>query len=36
MAKKSFKPEQIIQKLREVNQSKGMSIAECIRQIGVT
>jgi len=38
MAKKGFSTEQIIQKLREVevNQSKGMSMAECIRQIGVT
>ncbi len=38
MAKKGFTPEQIIQKLREVevNQSKGMSMAECIRQIEVT
>ena len=38
MAKKSFTPEKIIQKLREVevNQSKGMPIKDCIRQIEVT
>ena len=38
MPKKKFTPEQIIQKLREVevNQSKGLSIQECARQIEVT
>ena len=38
MPRKKFTPEQIIQKLREVevNQSKGLSIQECVRQIDVT
>jgi len=38
MARKGFTPEQIIQKLRdvEVHQSKGLSLAEAVRQIQVT
>ena len=38
MPKKNFTPEQIIQKLREVevNLSKGMSVQEAVRQIEVT
>jgi transposase-like protein len=38
MPKKTFTPEQIIQKLREVevNLSKGLSVQEAVRQIEVT
>ena len=38
MPKKTFTPEQIIQKLREVevNLSKGSSVQEAVRQIEVT
>ena len=38
MPRKGFTPEQIIQKLREVevNQAKGMSIQEAVRLIAVT
>ena len=38
MPKKNFTPEQIIQKLREVevNLSKGLSVQEAVRQIEVT
>ena len=38
MAKKRFKPEKIIQMLREVevNSNSGMPMAEAIRAIGVT
>lgn len=38
MAKKTHKPEEIVAKLRQVDvlHSQGMSMAEAIRQIGVT
>jgi transposase-like protein len=38
MAKKTHKPEEIVSKLRQVDvlHSQGMSMAEAIRQIGVT
>ena len=38
MAKKTHKPEEIVAKLRQVDvlHSQGMSMAESIRQIGVT
>ena len=38
MAKKNHKPEEIVAKLRRVDvlHSQGMSMAEAIRQIGVT
>lgn len=38
MARKRFKPEEIVAKLRQVDvlQSQGMSAADAIRQIGVT
>ncbi len=38
MARKRFKPEEIISKLRQVEvlQSQGMAVVDAIRQIGVT
>ena len=38
MAKKSYRPEEIVTKLREVEvlQSEGMAAADAIRQIGVS
>jgi putative transposase len=38
MAKKTHKPEEIVSKLRQVDvlHSQGMSMADAIRQIGVT
>ena len=38
MPRKRFKPEEIVTKLRQVEvlQSQGMSVADAIRQIGVT
>jgi transposase-like protein len=38
MARKRFKPEEIVAKLRQVEvlQSQGMAVADAIRQIGVT
>ena len=38
MARKRFKPEEIVAKLRQVEvlQSQGMAAADAIRQIGVT
>ena len=38
MAKKSYRPEEIVTKLREVEvlQSEGMAVADAIRQIGVS
>ncbi len=38
MSKKTYKPEEIILKLRQVDvlQSQGTTVAEAIRQIGVT
>lgn len=38
MARKSYKPEEIVSKLRQVDvlHSQGMSMAEAIRQIGVS
>ena len=38
MAKKSYRPEEIVTKLREVEvlQSQGMAAADAIRQIGVS
>ena len=38
MARKRFKPEEIVAKLRQVEvlQSQGMAVADSIRQIGVT
>ncbi len=38
MARKRYKPEEIVTKLRQVDvlHSQGMTIAEAIRQIGVT
>ena len=38
MGKKTYKPEEIISKLRQVDvlQSQGTTIADAIRQIGVT
>ena len=38
MAKKTYKPEEIVAKLRQVDvlHSQGMSMADAIRQIGVT
>ena len=38
MAKKSYRPEEIVTKLREVEvlQSEGMAAADVIRQIGVS
>ena len=38
MARKYYKPEEIVSKLRQVEvlQSQGLSIGEAVRQIGVT
>jgi transposase-like protein len=38
MARKRFKPEEIVAKLRQVEvlQSQGMAVVDAIRQIGVT
>ena len=38
MAKKRFKPEEIVAKLRQVDvlQGQGSSVADAVRQIGVT
>ncbi len=38
MARKRFKPEEIVAKLRQVEvlQSQGMAVADAVRQIGVT
>ena len=38
MARKSYKPEEIVSKLRQVDvlHSQGMSMADAIRQIGVS
>ncbi len=38
MAKKRYRPEEIVAKLRQVEvlQSQGMAVADAIRQIGVT
>ena len=38
MARKSYRPEEIVTKLREVEvlQSEGMAAADAIRQIGVS
>ena len=38
MAKRSYKPEEIVAKLRQVDvlSSQGMSMADAIRQIGVS
>ena len=38
MAKKRYKPEEIVTKLRQVEvlQSPGMAVADAIRQIGVS
>ena len=36
MPRKRFKPEEIVTDLRQVLQSRGMSVADAIRQIGVS
>jgi putative transposase len=36
MPRKRYKPEEIVAKLRQVNVSQGQSLADAIRQIGVS